>query len=362
MAKTRINEIDLLRFLAALMVVLFHFAFRGYAADGYSPMPYPLLAPFAKYGYLGVQLFFIISGFVILMTAASGSLRNFFVSRIVRLYPAFWISCTLTFLAILTLGGEHFRATIPQYLVNMTMLSEFVRVRPIDGVYWSLFVELKFYALVFLVLLAGRTHQAEKLLVAWLLLTIALEVYPISIVRYVLITDYAVYFIAGAISYLIWSRGLSLTRISAFAAAWLVALKQSLSGLSGFETHYGESLNIFVVSGIVSVFLLTVLLISLRKTGRFAQWRWAMAGAITYPLYLIHQKIGYMLIEIAYPAFNAHVVFWGTLLIVLALSFAIHFCIERKVSAPLKRLMHAALDVTNQRMILPSVEFLAIRR
>src|SRR3954467_14113203 len=56
-ASTRVNEIDLLRFLAALAVVFYHYAFRGYAADNMTVMPYPLLAPAAKYGYLGVDLF-----------------------------------------------------------------------------------------------------------------------------------------------------------------------------------------------------------------------------------------------------------------------------------------------------------------
>ncbi|EAU9199926.1 acyltransferase, partial [Salmonella enterica] len=56
MIKNRINEIDLLRFVAAMAVVFFHYAFRGYAADGMSIMPYPSLAPVSKYGFLGVQL------------------------------------------------------------------------------------------------------------------------------------------------------------------------------------------------------------------------------------------------------------------------------------------------------------------
>lgn len=44
--------------------------FRGYAADAMSVMPYPRMAPSSKYGYLGIQLFFMISGCVILMIAA----------------------------------------------------------------------------------------------------------------------------------------------------------------------------------------------------------------------------------------------------------------------------------------------------
>jgi peptidoglycan/LPS O-acetylase OafA/YrhL len=57
MSKTRVNEIDLLRFFAALLVVLFHYSFRGVSADGMSKVSYPLLAPISKYGYLGVELF-----------------------------------------------------------------------------------------------------------------------------------------------------------------------------------------------------------------------------------------------------------------------------------------------------------------
>lgn len=75
-------------------------------------MPYPLLAQPAKYGYLGVELFFMISGFVILMTASNNSLKRFFISRAVRLYPAFWVCCTITFLLILAVGQPRYSASL----------------------------------------------------------------------------------------------------------------------------------------------------------------------------------------------------------------------------------------------------------
>ncbi|MCU0650139.1 MAG: hypothetical protein MUF00_19285, partial [Gemmatimonadaceae bacterium] len=76
----------------------------------------------AKYGYLGVELFFMISGFVILMTAANGSVRDFVISRAVRLYPAFWVCCTATFLVTMFIGEPRYSASLEQYIVNMTML------------------------------------------------------------------------------------------------------------------------------------------------------------------------------------------------------------------------------------------------
>lgn len=360
--KDRVNEIDLMRFFAAISVVLFHYAFRGYAADDYSPMPYPLLAPFAKYGYLGVELFFMVSGFVILMTASSGSLRKFFVSRVTRLYPAFWVSCTMTFLAILTMGGERFHTGVSQYLVNMTLLSEFVRVPSIDGVYWSLFVELKFYALVALVLVAGRIHHAQPLLFVWLLLALSQAIYPIGALRYFLITDSAAYFIAGAIAYLVWSSGLSLARIGIFVAAWLLAMYQAVDSIPGFDRHYNESLNSTVVIGIVSAFFLILFLVSVRKSGWFARRQWLVVGALTYPLYLIHQEIGYMLIGAAYPALNPHAVLWGTVVLMLMAAYSIHLFVERRTAPRLRRVLIAALDMGANLVALGIGKFRATRR
>jgi len=56
-ASTRVNEIDLLRFFAALSVVFFHYSFRGYAADSMSVMPYPLLDRFPSTGFSASSCF-----------------------------------------------------------------------------------------------------------------------------------------------------------------------------------------------------------------------------------------------------------------------------------------------------------------
>ncbi|MCY1398168.1 hypothetical protein D9M71_131940 [compost metagenome] len=84
-------------------------------------MPYPWIIPAAQYGYPGVQLFFTISGFVMLM------------------------------------GNGRFSATFTQYLANMTMPSEFMKVPSIDGAYWSIFIEIRFYLLI-AILLVARHH------------------------------------------------------------------------------------------------------------------------------------------------------------------------------------------------------------
>lgn len=343
-ASDRVNEIDLLRFLAAFCVVIFHYAFRGHAADGRSDLPYPLLAPIAKYGYLGVELFFLISGFVILMTAARGDLRSFAVSRFVRLYPAFWACCTITFVAILLIGGGRYSASISQYLVNMTMLSRFVGVPSIDGVYWSLFLELQFYGLIAALLLIGRIHQAQGFLLLWLGATIFLEFVPINALRFLLIADYSPYFIAGAVCFLIWSNGMTLMRAAAILMSLMLALHGALDSVAQFERHYSTQMSLSVIAGIITSFFVVMLLIATRRIGFLGRRRWLIAGALTYPLYLIHQNLGFMVFNIAYPIINQHVLFWGTILLMLGIAYAVNVQIERAYSPMLKRMANQAID------------------
>lgn len=333
----RLNEIDLLRFVAALWVVFFHYTFRGYAADNMSAMPYPMLANFSKYGYLGVQLFFMISGFVILMTAASGSLSKFAISRIVRLFPAFWACCTITYIATITIGGERFSASLGQYLINMTMLSEFFRVASIDGAYWSLFVELKFYALVTVVLAIGKIRHSQWLLYMWVFALVFLEFINIKsnavkALQYVLIADHAPFFIAGATFYLVWSRGVSFTRVGLIMVTLCLSLLNTLERLPSFKTQYNTNISAFAVSCIIISFFAMMLLVSLGKTGILGRIRWLLAGVITYPLYLVHQYVGFMVFNIAYPAINPHLLLWGTIICMLGFAYAVHVLVERRYS------------------------------
>ncbi len=143
MKKTHYYAIDLIRIYAAVLVLLYHFAtFELPEADGHV---FPFLWCFDGVGDVGVEIFFVISGFVISMSAEgarglAGALR-FIHLRAVRILPALWISSLIAF-AALSFAGEDVASLVPR-LIRSSVLSP---IGPyVDGVVWSLVVEAVFY-------------------------------------------------------------------------------------------------------------------------------------------------------------------------------------------------------------------------
>ncbi|UEP49665.1 acyltransferase [Burkholderia ambifaria] len=344
MKLSRIPELDLLRFVAALAVVFFHYAFRGYAADDLTIMHYPPLEPIARYGFLGVHLFFMISGFVILMTAGDSSIKKFVASRAARLLPAFWVCCTITFLTTLAIGGDRFTATWSQYIVNMLTLGGGFGADPIDGAYWSLGAELRFYRLVVILLIVGQIGRSERWLFVWLIGTVLVETFPFIKLKTFLVTDYAGFFIAGAACFLIRAHGLSRSRIALVCAAWALSLYHEFQLLPYFTEHFELDLNPATVTGVVTLFFVMLVVLALRRTPIPASPRWVWLGAISYPLYLIHQNVGYMLFNAAGPTVSRSALFWGAIVAAIGFALLLHIAVEKPVAGSLKRGILRGLD------------------
>lgn len=79
-----------------------------------------------------------------------------------------------------------------------------------------------------------------------------------------------------------------------------------------------------------------VLLIATNKTGVVGALNWTVLGALTYPLYLLHQMIGFMIFNIAYPVINPHVLLWSTIAVMIGLSYLIHKEIETPMARVIK--------------------------
>jgi peptidoglycan/LPS O-acetylase OafA/YrhL len=155
-----IAEIDGLRFIAIGTVVLFHLAVNLAikAPAAYTPPDGNVLAAIARQGFHGVELFFIISGFILAVPFASHhlkgapgvSLRSYFFRRVTRLEPPYIACMTLFFLAWVWLKGRNVDDLLPHLGASLLYLHNLVygAESPINNVAWSLEIEIQFYLLV----------------------------------------------------------------------------------------------------------------------------------------------------------------------------------------------------------------------
>lgn len=123
----RFNELDLMRFFAAMSVLVYHYKSKYIEAISDNQVLTAKIYAFTKFGYLGVDLFFLISGFVILASAINRTCSQFAASRITRLYPTFWVCMTITTLALISIKNHD--VTLLQYMANMTMFQEYMGIK-----------------------------------------------------------------------------------------------------------------------------------------------------------------------------------------------------------------------------------------
>jgi peptidoglycan/LPS O-acetylase OafA/YrhL len=337
----RFEELDALRFFAALSVVFYHYCFRGFTADGLQLTRFDFFSPLARYGYLGVDLFFLISGFVISMSAAGKDARQFVAGRFIRLYPAYWMACLLTFTVTWGLGAEKLRVDFSNFAVNLTMLQSYFSVRHVDEVYWSLVVEMKFYCLIALLCWGKWIHHLPRLLVLWLGATV-LERFVVHLpgVSALLFPDWSSYFIGGTALFLA-TQARERWKFDLLAfVSMLVAIKgAAVDRVATLSAHYGAGFSPWVIGGAVVLSYTLLWAVSFRLYPRW-NWRlWATFGALTYPLYLIHQNIGYTLIDHLSPLLGSSLGLVGTVLIVLLGAFGIYSQIELPAQRYLKRIL-----------------------
>lgn len=162
----RLRHIDALRAIAALLVVWLHvgdafvrFDPRGIAAGN---LLY-LIPKSIDVGRIGVVVFFLISGFVIPFSIhpdRAAPIGSFVIKRLFRIYPAYWLSVPLGALTGFWIWGAHFSA--PDVLINLTLLQDVFGVQGAEGLYWTLLVEIVFYALCVALLLGNSLFNMRR--------------------------------------------------------------------------------------------------------------------------------------------------------------------------------------------------------
>lgn len=332
----RIALLDGLRLFAALAVLLFHYVSLLPHYWGASEGHLSALRAVTDYGWLGVNLFFIISGFVICGSGWGRQVGEFAVSRVVRLYPAYLLAVVLTAAFLTMLNGPPM--PLPQIVANLTMFQMLLGVPNLDGPYWTLSREMLFYLCFALVVWRGLTYRRVVVFcVLWTLASLVGASTPESPIALFANLESTPYFVAGITMYLMYRFRPTLLLFSLLGMTFLLAQyglsRQVVDYAEGMKRQLSWPIASFVVSG----FFLLIMAISVGGLGTLrARWL-TWGGALTYPLYLIHQGIGLAIIYRLSPVVPAYALLVLLVAGMLAAAFLIHFLVEKPLRPLLKR-------------------------
>ncbi len=334
--QSRLQPLDALRGIAAIGVVFFHFSL-GHA--GYESI--------FRFGTTGVDLFFMISGFVIFMSLQKAdSLRTFIVNRFTRLYPAYWMGVLFSFALI----SIHFHYSHKYPLEhpwltlagNLTMFQYYLNLPDLEGPYWTMIVEMLFYVLMGLIFYFRKLNHTFYIgcVLCVSLLVSAFYVDQIGWLKEIFMKVPLFYhfslFFAGIAFYgkytTTWSQqrfiiaiGLAfVTQMAMFPHTWRAC------------KHMSQYEYLIVLTLFFSVFGL----FTYGRLERIANPVTLFLGKISFPLYLTHQYLSINLI-IPYMMWKHQMTLPEASLLValpcsIAVAFAMHYFAEVKGSQWLK--------------------------
>lgn len=312
--------LDYGRFFAALSVVVFHYFYGGFNTGKISSVTQMAeIADIAKYGFFGVDFFFMISGYVIFFSASNRSASQFVVSRLVRLYPAFWVALIFTSVVTLFWGTDKITVAFDQVIANFTMLAPLFGHKFVDGVYWTLVKELFFYFAVFCLLLVGLQKKLETAFLLWPFIMLLALLIGKDWLPY--LGNHYYYFAAGALFAIVKEKP-EKKYYFALVLTYLLCLNFSVQ-----MDNYSSYLIATIIS---SFYLLFLFLNSAQGSGLTLPYS-ALLGALTYPVYLIHAHFGYMFIFRFATEENKNLIFFLAFLSVILVAFLIHEIIEKRL-------------------------------
>lgn len=313
-SRGRLTELDALRGIGALCVVIFHYSTRFHEL-----FPQASHVPFSfPGGNYRVLLFFAISGFAIFFTLDRvHSVADFIMNRVARLYPAYVVAM------LLTLSIEYL-AHVWQLLIgpvaifaNLTMLQGFAFLPEVDGAYWTLTVEIAFYFCMMAIWKWTGCRRLEPVLAGWLALRGLYFLWPDMPERIVMlfVLRYVPFFIIGILAHRVWSGRRSWAQQAPYCALVMVSVVMM------------ESWDVALVA--LALFGIFAALISGRLhilNIRPLVWM----GGISYSFYLIHQHVGFVvMLRIAEAGYSPWIGFIAAFAVALCLGTAINRFVER---------------------------------
>ncbi|WP_068399588.1 acyltransferase family protein [Pedobacter cryoconitis] len=268
----RIKQIDILRGIAALLVTIFHLT----GSAGLSKAT----ASYGSYGWLGVQIFFVISGFVLPYSMYKtgyniSSFGTFLIKRIVRVYPPYLVAIAIAVAMAIATGRE--------LLYGITLLSHFLFLNELLGlhswspVFWTLFIEFQFYILIGILFPIVVSNNYKSLAFVFVMSILSL-LFSRSIVVY-----WFPFFGLGILIFNKYFTNMSL-KMFWFGITTLTVLIAYVHGIS------------HAVAGLSAV--LFILFVKADQETFFNRALFGL-GNISYSLYLVHWELGRAAVNIS---------------------------------------------------------------
>jgi peptidoglycan/LPS O-acetylase OafA/YrhL len=274
-SRQRLLFLDGLRGLAALAVVGYHFYARSPLADSLGPVLPRWIDLALRNGQMGVDVFFVLSGFVIAMSIdgakiTRGYVGRFALRRSIRLDPPYWVTLAI---ASVLLFVAHRPITAGQVVAHVFYLQGIIGYPQIVSMFWTLCYEIQFYlVLVLFVALAQRFGRGMCWLVAILPFAVSVLLLAAGANTHGLFLDWWYAFALGTATYGMMTRRLPIW-------AWIGIL---------LIVPLAAPTNLHTPATAASALLIG----SVGLAGRLSRWSGGPVvqyfGRISYSLYLIH--------------------------------------------------------------------------
>lgn len=341
-----------------MAVVLFHYTTRYqqlFGHDGELPAGVP-------WGHYGVDLFFMLSGFVILMTLERTSeCLRFVWGRFSRLYPTYWAAAGLTFAVVSIFGLPGEEVSLGDAILNLTMVQALLGASHIDGAYWSLQAELIFYVNMLLVFRLGGFRRPTVAIVAWVSTALVVQSSQIALqVNWPLAASLlGKLATVGSLRFIpLFGLGVLLYDLRRPTLLDRRNRDRAWSHLGIVSCLFAIGVSSGLTNFVVDASLITLLWMSVCRKLRFLTFKpLVWLGAISYSLYLTHQNIGYVAIRnLQSMGFSPTASIFAACVLALCLAAALHYAVERPTLQRLRRVdLRAMLQRANLGTLGPNV-------
>ena len=301
-----IPEIDGLRFVAIISVVFFHlYGFIEVKDDSFynSSYNFNFLFNLIKNGNFGVELFFVLSGFVLglpfakyyLLKGSKISIKSYFLRRLSRLEPPYIIVMFLLLIGSVFIS-KNLSTTdgIQSFLASIAYIHNFIYTEPsfINTVAWSLEIEIQFYILAPLLSLFFTINNKLTRRILLIFTTVVFSLFSLLVsLPFLSILDYLQYFLVGflLVDFYLLEGSKNKTSILRNTFTIITLLIIFSCNEKYFNTNFQKSL--WNISVLILIFCAYYNII-LRKSLKFFSFRVITnVGGMCYTIYLLHFAI-----------------------------------------------------------------------